>query len=99
MSPLTERVEEAEIAPVTLRLPEKVEEAEAMSPPEALIEKIGWAKVEEAFVTCNAFPVCVERTLKLRRLVVVALVDVAAIVSMEAMSGVEVPIAKISFSD
>ena len=95
--PLTARVEEAEIAPVTLRLEEKVEEADAMSPPEALTEKMGWANVEEAFVTWSAFPVCVVRTLRLRRLVVVALVEVAAMVSMEAMSAVVVPIAKMSF--
>ena len=96
--PLTARVEEAERAPVTLRLEENVDDAEAMSPPEELIEKIGWAKVELALVTWRAFPVWVESTRRFKRLVLVALVEVAEIVSIEAMSGVVVPMAKMSFT-
>jgi hypothetical protein len=88
--PVNIEVEEAWKSEDEINPPEKVEDAAAVNPPEAVMENI----VEEALlVTSSASPVCPVCNLSVRRF---AVVEVAPTVSTERTSGVEVPIPTLS---
>ena len=69
---------------------EKVEEAEATRPPEGSMKK---RVEEEMFWRMNGLPVCPERVFSVRML---AVLDVAAMVTIDLASGVVVPIPTLS---
>ena len=85
--PFTARVLDAEREPVTWRELPKVEEAAEINPPEELMENIG--VVVPLTVTWKALPVCVVRVFRVKLLEVE---EVAEIVRRDWVSAVEVPI-------
>ena len=87
---MTAREEEAERAPVMFRFWEKVEDADETSPPLGSMKK---RVEEEMFWRTKGFPVWEVKVLSVRML---AVVEVAAMVTTLLGSGVVVPIARLS---
>ena len=92
-SPFTASEEEAERAPVTLRLETKVEEACAASPPAAVMVNTVVVPDWLMFETVNASPVCPTKALRFRMF---AVVEVAATVKTALVSAEVVPTATLS---
>ena len=95
VSPLTAREEEAERAPVTLRLETKVELAFAASPPAAVMVKTVVVPDWLTLVKVKASPVCPVKARRLRRF---AVVEVAPMVRTALTSAEVVPTATLSVS-